>query len=168
VDIAELVPRITVFRDLTEEQAARVAEVLSLRTREQDEPVCREGERGDLMFVLCEGRVEVSRRLTLHSGTGEAVSTEKALNVLDGSTLPVIGEVAMVDDLATRTADIRTLTPCTMLELGRTDFDRLCREDADLGYKLVRNVCRTICAHLRRSNDDVLKLATALSIALSR
>jgi len=37
-----------------------------------------------------------------------------------------------------------------------------------LGCKLLRNIFQIICALLRKSNNDVLRLATVLSIVVSR
>ena len=167
MDIIEIVSRVPTFQGLTESQAEKVAAILRMCCWEEGVDICTEGEKGDKMYILNQGRVEVTRTLTMRVGEHFA-NRDKALNVLDSADLPVFGDIAIVDNLATRSATVRTLSPCSGFEMTREAFEKLCSEDPDLGMKLLRNIVQSICVMLRKSNNDVLKLTTALSIALSR
>ena len=48
------------------------------------------------------------------------------------------------------------------------DVERLAGRDCALGYKLVRKIAEVLCQRVRQGNQDILKLTTALSIALSK
>lgn len=167
MDILGILSKVRTFQGLTERQLEKLAHFLRERCWPEGVNICTEGEHGDQMYILYEGRVEITRTLTMRVG-GDFASRDKAFNELDAADLPVVGDIAIVDDRATRSATVRTLSPCAGLELTRSDFDRLCAEDTDLGMKLLRNILRGVCALLRKSNNDLLKLTTALSIALSR
>ena len=54
------------------------------------------------------------------------------------------------------------------LRLLLQDFDQLCQENPLLGYRVLRNMASQLSSRLRRSNQDVVKLSSALSLALSR
>lgn len=119
------------------------------------------------MYILVSGRVEVSRTLTLRLSEGGFGEGEKTFTQLDGKDHPLFGEMALLSEGSQRGATVTALTLCEMLEIQHGDFDRLCQKDPDLAYKVFRNMARSLSARLRSTNQDVLKLTTALSLALS-
>lgn len=48
------------------------------------------------------------------------------------------------------------------------DFHDFAENNFEIGYRILKNVARMLCERLRKSTEDTIKLATALSIALSR
>jgi CRP-like cAMP-binding protein len=62
---------------------------------------------------------------------------------------------------------VRCLTSCAFYELHKDDFFRLAAKDEKIGYHLWKNLARMLSERLRRINEDEIKLATALTIALS-
>jgi CRP-like cAMP-binding protein len=60
------------------------------------------------------------------------------------------------------------LTDCRMLEISKSDFLRLAEENPRIGYRITRNIVQMLCSRLRKTDEDTIKLTTALSIALSR
>ena len=47
------------------------------------------------------------------------------------------------------------------------DFLKLCDDHPKIGYIVVTNIALILSDYLRKTNDDVIKLTTALSLALS-
>ncbi len=90
----------------------------------------REGERGDSAYILESGSVEI---LIMRNGALMQIGTRGP-----GS---IIGEMAMIDDKP-RTATIRALEDCEIIEISRADFaNRI--ESADPIVKMVMNVIMT-------------------------
>ena len=168
IDAFEILGKVALFEGLDEEQRRRVASVLRERRFEAGEVLMREGDAGNTLCVLCEGTVEITRTLTLRGAGGDFVGGEKSFNVLSADVLPVLGEIAVVDQNATRSATVRAREPGVLLEMQKKDFDRLIAEDPGLGCIILRHISENVCSLLRKSNTDVLKLTTALSIALGR
>ncbi len=131
--------------------------------------IIQEGTEGDTLYILLEGKVQVSRSLTLKVGSRSFEERDKSLVVLDGADdpRPYFGEMSLIDR-SPRSATVASITPCKLLVVTKDDFERLCESNHALGFYLLRNMAEELCAKLRRSNQDVLKLTTALSIALSR
>ncbi len=125
----------------------------------------REGEVGSEMFFLLEGRVKVTRSLTMLTRRG-FTDREKSFNYLDAGSGCNFGEVALISDLP-RTATVAAEEECRLLTLSREAFEEICEHDYELGYKIMRRICQQLCGLLNKSNSDVLKLATALSLALT-
>ena len=106
LDTRRLVQRLDILADLNEEQIARVCRLLRPRFAVPHETIIREGERGDAVFFMASGVVEVvlpERRIRL--GTGE-----------------FFGEMALISGHR-RQADVVALTYCQLLVLRRTDFE---------------------------------------------
>jgi len=159
---------VKLFRGVSPEQLAKIECVLTDKTVKENDFIVEENTPGHQMFILVEGKVAVSHSLTLKVGKNTFADKDKALNFLDSENFCFFGEIAMIDPKETRTATVTALTDCELMVFAREDFERLCESDYQLGYLLVRNIGEEICSRLKKSNNDLLKLTTALSIALSR
>lgn len=132
-----------------------------------NEVIMYEGDIGDAMFFLVEGVVNVTKNLTLKTGPKDYSSMEKAIDKLDASKAFVFGEMAMFEN-DVRSATITAATDCLLFEIKRKDFEELAQKNPRLGYILVKIIARLLCERVRKNNQDILKLTTALSIALTR
>lgn len=128
----------------------------------------KEAEEGGTLYILRRGEVEVSKNLTLPIEKPDGRSyTEKALTRVSDRDQAVFGELVLFEERR-RSATVKCLTPCTFYELHKDDFLRLAAKDEKIGYHLWKNLARMLSERLCRTNEDVIKLATALTIALSR
>jgi Na+/H+ antiporter len=104
-------------------------ELVAALTREKvfapGEVLCREGERGDSMFIVARGAVKVLRNKRDHA-IGESL---ELLDVLGGGD--VLGEMALLTG-ASRNATAMASTTVTVGEISRRDFERLCAAEPDL------------------------------------
>lgn len=156
------------FQGLSGEQLAQVAKGGRLLRRLKGEVVIQEGDRGDAMYILVLGKVQVSRTVTLSLSRTSVGEAEKSFVELDSSSHPAFGEMALLEEGSLRGATVTALTDIAMLEIAKDHFEKLCEEDPLLGYRVLRNMATQLSVRLRRSNQDVLKLSSALSLALSR
>lgn len=156
------------FVGLSPEQLARIARCTRALESKKGETVIREGDRGDAMYILIRGKVQVSRVVTLSLSRTSVGEAEKSFVELDSSNHPAFGEMALLEGDSLRGATVTALTDISLMALSQEDFDKLCEEDPLLGYRVLRNMATQLSGRLRRSNQDVLKLSSALSLALSR
>lgn len=152
-----------VLQDLTAEEMALL---LRLTTRREFPPgatVIQEGEPGESMFLLCAGQVEVSKRLLLE--ISEDAPREKVMTRLSAEVGVVLGEMAVIDK-EVRSATVTALTPCCMLELSRSNFQEILQTHPVMGVKILYGLAKLLCQRLRQSGEEIIKLTTALAIAL--
>ena len=155
------------FDGLTE---AEIEKVLSLAREvrwSEGETILVEGEIGDTIYIVYSGAIKVSKRLTLRQVSDESGDSEKTLLHMEAHDPIIIGEVAMLAK-GERTATITATRDCAALEIGGPDLAGLCESDTNLGFKVIRNLARLINTRLRKADQDIVKLSTALSIALSQ
>ena len=127
--------------------------------------IIREGDVGDTMYILLEGVVEVSQSLVMKFGRSDYGEKEKTLVRLEGHMRPCFGEMSLLED-AERSATVTSLTDSELFVIDRANFDRLINEDPVLGCVVLRSIATVVSTRLRKANGDVLKLTTALSLAL--
>jgi Na+:H+ antiporter len=107
LDTHHLIEQLDVLSGLDEEQLERVARLLRPRFTVPNERIIRRGDRGDAVFFIASGAVEVrlpARRVRL--GSGE-----------------FFGEMALLSGRP-RQADVVALTYCRLLVLRKGDFER--------------------------------------------
>jgi CRP-like cAMP-binding protein len=99
------------FGNLAEEGLRALAAACKHRTLAAGEVLLRQGEPGEEMYLVLDGTLRVTRR----DGADEIVLGE----VRRGEH---VGEIALLEQKP-RSATITSLTPCSLLALGRSDFD---------------------------------------------
>ena len=159
----DVLRQIPIFHGLTDQQLEAVSAVLVRRSVRGGEAIFSEGERSSALYVLTSGTVGTSKSMGLATRGAAQPARQKVLVHLGAPQF--FGEMGLLSELD-RSATITTEGDCELLELRREDFERLAAQDPALGYHLVRNIAVVLADRLRRTDLDVLKLTTALSLAL--
>jgi len=129
--------------------------------------IIKEGDTGVEMYILYQGKVQISKTLVIKSSKTEFSNEDKTFITLDSSVRPFFGELGLLM-ADTRSATVKALTPCVLYAIDRTGFLNLCEDDYRIGFIIVKNISLVIAQRLKRNNEDLLKLTTALSIALRK
>ncbi len=155
--------RIFLFQDLEDQELLQVLG----RTKPREFPagslIIREGEPGDSMFIMVSGEVEITKSLTLE--LDEDTPKERVMIRLKAENGVYFGEMSLLED-ASRSATVRALSDCRLLELHQKDFQDLTQLHPAMGVKLLLRLAQLLSQHLRKTNQDVIKLTTALAISL--
>ena len=144
---------IPIFEHVQGDELSDVAALMTQRSVPSGYTLVTEGEAGDEMFILLEGRVRISK-MTLDQD-------RYTVAVLDSETTPFFGELALLDQ-DRRSATIETVEDSELLVLSREDFDRFGDEHPRVGLAIVRALARRVSEHLRHANEDALLLFEAL------
>jgi CRP/FNR family transcriptional regulator, cyclic AMP receptor protein len=155
--------KIFLFQDLEENE---IHQVLN-RTRPRGFPagkvIIQEGDPGDSLFIMQAGEVEITKQLTLV--LDEDTPKERVFIRLNAEHGVYFGEMALLEN-ETRSATVTALTDCSLLELQQEDFLDLIERNPAMGVKLLLRLAQVLSRHLRKTNQDVVKLTTALAVSL--
>lgn len=162
----EFFKRVSLLVDLSDKQVEQVYCIANKVFFRKGEVIIREGEMGNSMYLFYEGQVEVLHTLTMKISRNDFEETEKSMMKLDAKYVSFFGEMALLED-APRSAIITAYTDCTLYEISRTDFRELCENYPEIGVRILLRMSEVLCSRIRKNNRDILKLTTALSIALS-
>ena len=121
LDSRELVKRLDLLAGLDDRQLEIVCRLLRPRFAVPHDLVIRKGDRGDAVYFIASGTVEVilpDRRIRIGSGA-------------------FFGELALLSGRP-RQADVIALTYCQFLLLRRTDFEQFMRDNPEAKETIVR------------------------------
>jgi CRP/FNR family transcriptional regulator, cyclic AMP receptor protein len=135
---------IYLFEDLTEEELAKVSQILVKESYPEGTFLFREGDKGDKFYVIIKGAVRISQAI---SGTGE-----EALTILGKGDY--FGEMALIDE-SPRSADVIIHENSELLVISKKDFDDLLFFNKEIAYKMLWAFVRTLSRRLRETNDKI-------------
>lgn len=147
----DILKKVPLFEGLTHSQLQKVANLAQVRSYEGSAHIFREGDPGQEMYVITEGRVRISK---LIPGAGE-----EALAILEKGQY--FGEMAVIED-SPRSADAIAHIPCKLWVISRDKLEQLMFTDKDLAYVLLWTFVRTLSERLRETNE---KLRTFFAVS---
>ena len=139
-DTLNKVRRIEFFSEFSDLELVRLLKICQTRKYHAGEPIFREGERGDRLYVLIAGQVQILKQ----RDTGKEV-------LVTQNPGDAFGEMALVD-AAPRSADAVALTDCMVIEVNAEIINdindilalKLFRKMAILVTKKLREYTRTV------------------------
>jgi CRP/FNR family transcriptional regulator len=141
--VESVLARVPLFAALDAESAAALEAMLTSRTLERGHVVFREGDTGDRLFLVLEGKVKISR--------AAADGRENLLAVLGSSEM--FGELSLFDP-GPRTATVTTVTEATLVSLDHDDLRPLLTERPGVAVQLLQ----ALAQRLRRTNEAMADL----------
>ena len=124
------------FAQLSEEILKAVAEAMTPLAVEPGTEVIHQGESGQALYMITTGHARIERE-------DDFGDTRIVAGIGPGD---VFGEIALIDDVP-RTSTVVSDAPLTLLQLERTDFERLVLDQ--LGAETVRTTIQ-VCGFLRK------------------
>ena len=152
----KLIEELKQFPMLAQITDADMEDLLLLLKREdfpEGSRIIEENEEGDCMYLLLEGQVDVLKT-TLY---GEEYVCAK----LNDSMHCVFGEIAMIDR-DRRSATVLATTDCRTAVLSSEDFRAFCEKHPQAGCHLLIVISANLCRNLRKENENLLKVYSAL------
>ena len=157
--------KIFLFQDLTTQEIDKVLSLAEPRAFPAGAVIIHEGEAGNSMFIMAQGEVEITKRLGIV--LDDEAPRERIIISLKAEEGVCFGEMALLEN-EPRSATVTASTDCHLMEMGREDFLRLVRENCDMGSKILLRLAQLLSKYLRKTNQDMVKLTTAMAIALGR
>ncbi|MFC1936179.1 ATP-binding protein [Chloroflexota bacterium] len=103
------------FPGLEEDDLREIADLTQLCTYPPDHVLCLEGAYEDIFYVIADGGIVITKKISDEEG-------ERTLRI--GGKGDLVGEMALIQNTA-RAATVRTTTECTVLQMGKQDFETI-------------------------------------------
>lgn len=126
--------RIPLFDHIPGEELARIARIAQEIYFDAGETFIIEGDIGDSLYLLIEGKVSVHR--------AKKQVTELGAN-------QAVGEMAILDS-EPRSASVTAVTPVTALKIEREDFYDIMAERAEIAQGVIRILTQRLRKELNR------------------
>jgi CRP/FNR family cyclic AMP-dependent transcriptional regulator len=145
--IHALIPKCALLENFSPPEVRLLAHFMDVYKAEPGMEVIREGDGGDFMLMLIEGKVEVHKR--------DRWNTPQVIAIVDaGKTL---GEMSMIDGEA-RFATCVAVEPLLVAMLDRESLARIIIEQPLLGAKVLMELVLMLSQRLRHTSERLLGL----------
>lgn len=132
-----------IAQGLSDDQLEKLYSIAEVRQFADGEPLMRQEEEDQDLFVVVEGRARIL------SITGETIGTVKP-------GMP-IGEISFIDGRP-RSVSVIGDGPCEAVVLPAGPLWKLLMENQDIATTALINVARVLCARLRSANRNIATL----------
>ena len=127
------------FSRLLERELLRIMEVAELLEYEPGEIVMREGDRGDQLFIVVDGLLQIMRGEQMLSEVGPGEH---------------FGEMALIRSMP-RSATVRAVDKSELLAIRRADFFAILRKEYELAVKLLWQFLGVLADRLDQTSRDL-------------
>jgi CRP/FNR family transcriptional regulator, cyclic AMP receptor protein len=119
---------IDLFSQIPGEDLAQVALISTEETREQGEEIFGEGESGDALYLVIDGKVRVHKHDRVIAELGER---------------ECFGEMAILD-AAPRSATVTAVVDTNLLKITREDFQEIMSEKPEIAMGIIKVLTRRL------------------------
>ncbi len=152
---------VKLFSTLNDEEMKLFIPTLREKKLKAGEILFKENDTGSELFILTAGKVSISKKMSMVDN----VDMEKNIISLLAKDHPFFGEIGLLCS-QTRTATVMAVTNSVVQVLSQADFMRICTKFPNVGFKVTIEIARHVSQLLTKTDENVLKLATALVYAL--
>jgi CRP-like cAMP-binding protein len=124
---------IDLFSQIPGEDLAQVALISSEEIREVGEEVFSEGEVGDALYIVVDGKIRVHKADRMIAELGER---------------ECFGEMAILD-ASPRSATVTALSETSLLKISREDFQEIMREKPEIAMGIIKVLTRRLRSAIR-------------------
>lgn len=156
MSIITVLKQADIFYDLTNTQLELVASICTEKHYQTSDVVFEENTRGDELYVIANGEVEIQVNPALIGG-GDTTGPQTIATLRRGQSF---GEVALVDE-GLRSASARCAQHDThLVVIPRDKLMLLCDTYPQLGYRMMRNLAADLAMKIRNTDLQVREQLT--------
>jgi serine/threonine protein phosphatase PrpC len=135
----DVLANMPLFARLTERELLRVMQSVEVRAFADGASVIKEGDKGDELFIVLEGKVRVSRgeQTLTHLGPGEHV-----------------GEMALIRSVP-RSATVTAVGDAELIAIRRADFFEILRKEHEVAVKMLWQFLGVLADRLDQTNSQL-------------
>jgi CRP-like cAMP-binding protein len=151
VPAPEILQQVALLKGLTESECRQLMGIAATVDFQPGEIVLHQGQRGQRLWILLEGKCEVFIPPT----NGDTSRQLVVLATLE--TFSNFGEMSFFDG-APHSASVRAQTPVRLWRIDRESFDVLLKKQSAAAQKLLMNTVSSLAGRLRRMDEWVTDL----------
>ena len=147
-DLTTTLHSIPWFVDLDQKRLERLAQITELMEVKANQTLFCEGEKDAYVYVVLEGKIAVDM----------VVPSRGSVRIFVAEPLDILGWSSLTPVVRQRTATALALTCSRVAAINTTALQRLCDEDARLGYVIMRRISNVVASRLLTTRLQLLDL----------
>ncbi len=128
------------FKGLADDELQEMAALTQIRAYPPEHVLCHEGAYEDTFYIIADGSAVISKNISEQDG-------ERILRIAGKGDL--MGEMALIQNVP-RSATVRTVTDCTVLEMDKKDFETMLSRSPSMAINIIRTTLDRM-----RENDQI-------------
>ncbi len=136
------------FSDLTDAELDIIAKKVAKEQYQKGKPIFREGEPTKGLYLVKNGKVEISKVT--------ADGWKQTLAVLTENN--IFGELSVIEDKKNHGADATAIEPTEVYRIVTDDFKALEKNEANMMYKIMKVIARVASRKVNSMNEKLMKL----------
>ncbi len=137
----KVVEKIPFFRGLSFNQIRQVLQAGQLKSYQEGNVLCYNGDKSREIFILL---------------AGELVVKDDDVELARIKPVEIVGEMGMITN-EPRCASIEVVADATLMVIGKMQFDVLLKNDIDMAVKIYKNMIDSLSQKLRDNNIQLTK-----------
>ncbi len=152
-NFSDLLKKIDLFLDLSDRQLERVNSLCRELKYQKDEMIFLENSRETEIYIVLDGEVGILVDPSIISSNPLSGAAKETIAIVREGQ--VFGEMALADE-GIRSASARSLQNNTrMIQIERKPLLDLCKQDPDLGFKIMFNLCNELALKIRTADLQI-------------
>ncbi len=136
------------FQVMSTEHFNKMAGIARLVKFEPGQVIFHEGDKEDYLYVVVEGRVAIEISVP---GRGR-------MRILTADPMDEVGWSSVTPVVRQRTAGARAVLPSRLLAFDAAELRKLCDEDHDFGYFVMRRLANVVAGRLMTTRLQLLDM----------
>ena len=147
IEIRDILLSIPWLMDLTDPQASKLAGIAGVRRLLANEELYTEGSREDFFYICIDGQLAVEMQVP---GRGQ-------VRIYIAEPFDMVGWSVLTPVVRQRTSGARATVPSRLLAFDGVALTRLCEEDHEVGFLLMRRLANTVAGRLLTTRLQLLE-----------
>ena len=153
--ISEALRQIDLFDGLPDEDLQKYAGLMQVEDRKKDEFLIVEGQKGNHIYIILSGELEVSVYLSPQN------EMKRVAKIGGGH---VLGELALLG-MERRSASVRVLRDCRYLSVGADAISALFVDDQALGFRFMTRLASILAGRMVSTTKSLSNAWYAVSLS---
>ncbi|MBM4423316.1 MAG: cyclic nucleotide-binding domain-containing protein [Chloroflexi bacterium] len=142
------------FDGLTDDELSDLAKLTHLTSYPEGHILCREGAFEEVFYIVADGQAVITKKISDHE-------SERVLR--NAGPGDFVGEMALIQN-APRAATVRAVTECTVLEMGKSDFESMLRRSPRMALSIIRTTLSRMRANDQMAIQDLQRTNKLLRV----
>ncbi len=147
MEITEITRQSDIFQGLSDGELSQLAQICKMVSYPEGKTICCEGEMGEEIFVLAEGKASVEANR----------NRKKRIQIGSIGQGEIFGEMSIIEDLP-RTATLIADVDSKLVVIDRVELENLMNRNNHLGKVVMQNMAKGLSRKLRRNKAPTTDL----------
>jgi len=141
---------VDILLELSQDRLEKIAAIGEVKTYNGAEIIFKENTGGDELYIILNGMVEILvDPATLGAASDGPTGLKTIATLRRGESF---GEVALVDQGLRSASAMAVQDRTQLMVIPQNAFNELCKEDFELGFKVMRNIAADLAFKLRQTD----------------